>query len=109
MKQLFLAILTSLSLSCIAGDDFSATAEIKKRKLVVALLNENPTTISELKSKGKESEIPLYLENIKKDNEITKATFTELWKETPLEFIQENKILTFTPEELSQITVITHE
>lgn len=111
MKKLSLMLLfmSSTMINCFAGDDFSAMTEIKKRKLVIVLLDENPVTINELKSKGKESEIPMYLENIKKDNEITKAIFTELWKETPLEFIQESKVLTYTPDELSQITIITHE
>ncbi|MCD6018248.1 MAG: hypothetical protein K0S53_1369 [Bacteroidetes bacterium] len=110
MKKLSLALLLmSAIINCYAGDDFSAKAEIKKRKLVVVLLDENPETISELKSKGKDSEIPVYLENIKKDNEITKATFAEFWKETPVEFIQESKILSYTLDDLSKLTVITHE
>jgi hypothetical protein len=106
---LVLLLLSSFAFVSYAGDDFSAVAEMKKRKLVIALLDENQETVNELKSKGKANEVPSYLENIKKDNEITKAIFTELWKETPLEFIQESKVLSYTPDELSQIAIITHE
>ena len=59
---LVLLLLSSFAFVSYAGDDFSAVAEMKKRKLVIALLDENQETVNELKSKGKANS---NIENIK--------------------------------------------
>lgn len=111
MKKLnFVLLMLSLSIiTCYAGDDFSARAEIKKRKLVIVLLEENQESIEKLTKEGKSAEIASYKQNIQKDNEITMASFKEFWKETPLEFITEAKVKDLTPAQLVEMTLISHE
>ncbi|MBA2612972.1 MAG: hypothetical protein H0U95_13450 [Bacteroidetes bacterium] len=111
MKKSILTILISLAatINCYSGDDFSFTNEFKKRKLLIALQEENPKTIEELNKKGKQNLIESYKANVKRDNEITKKVFTEYWKDTPIEFILESKITSLTEDELSKSAIMMHE
>lgn len=102
-------LLSSSILNTYAGDDFSAATEIKKRKLIVVLLEENPETIDKLTKDGKVSEIDAYKQNIKKDNDITMSSFKEFWKETPLEFIAESKVKDLPQADIAAATLISHE
>lgn len=103
-----LSFLVIFITNCLA-DEFSFSDEFKKRKLLVALQENNPKTIDALTKKGKLKEIEQYKANVKLDNEITKKVFGELWKDTPIEFILESKIPTLTEEELSKSSIMLHE
>jgi hypothetical protein len=111
MKKIFLIglmLLVTVS-NYFASDDFSATAEIKKRKVIVVLLDENQEIIDRLTKESKSSEIDAYRQNLKKDNDITMSSFKEFWKETPLEFISESKVKDLPQAEVAAATLISHE
>lgn len=111
MKQIILTLLIGIvtTINCYSDENFSFNTEFKKRKLLIALQEENPKTIEELKKKGKTKELEQYKTNVNLDNEITKKCLSEFWKETPIEYISESKISSLTEEELSKSSIMMHE
>jgi hypothetical protein len=110
MKKICALIIVAAStINCYSNDAFSFKDEFKKRKLIIALQEENPKTIEKLTKKNLIKEIDSYKANVKLDNEITQKVFTDLWKETPIEFIPESKIISLSDEELSKSSLMMHE
>ena len=70
---------------------FAPASEIKTRKLMIVLMEENPKKIEKLS--GKTAEMEAYRKGIQAHNENITAAFKNAWKENEVDFIKEGDMV----------------
>lgn len=105
--NLFTIILTLSAQIGFAKNKFNVFNEFPKRKIMLVLSEEDPTTIKEITKSGKPGDMEKYKSNIKKYNENLQFAFNEYWKDKPHDFISESKVPSIKNEELINLSVLS--